>query len=209
MAKTPAPNDETANNTANNTASNSNEAPQPTKQLATEPAPVRATSAASGGETGLQAEREKLPSIFRRHPLAAGIAAGAIAVILVSGLTAWGVGAAVTASLTSSTSAEAPMSMPTTAPTTGSTGGTGKASTTGRIAFRATIQSMNGDSWTILTKKATTVTVSVNSTTQFGTKKMSATAGSFAVGDSVIVVAMRGTDGMPVAIRIVKGLTGS
>jgi hypothetical protein len=170
-----------------------------------ESAPVNASDSASGGATGLDDQASKQPSIFRRHPLATGITAGAIAVVLVSGLTAWGVGAAVTASLTSSTSSEMPMGTSTTAPTTapvagGATGGTAA----GRVAFRATIQSMSGDSWTILTKKGKTVTVAVDSSTQFGTKKESATAGSFAVGDSIVVVAMQGTGGTPTASRIVE-----
>lgn len=161
--------------------------------------PVSATSAAGGGATGLDEETPKQPSVFRRHPLATGIAVGAIAVVLISGLTAWGVGAAVTASLTSSTTSEMPMGTSTTAPPAG---GTGKA-TTGRLAFRATIQSMSSESWTILTKKGKTVTVTVDSSTQFGTKKLAETATSFAVGDSVIIVAARGADGNPTATRVV------
>ncbi|HEY1531226.1 MAG TPA: DUF5666 domain-containing protein [Galbitalea sp.] len=117
--------------------------------------------------------------------------------VLVSGLTAWGVGEAVTASLTSSTSSEMPMGTPTTAPATG-----GKTAV-GRLAFRATIQSIDGSSWTILTKKGQTVTVAVDASTQFGTKKTPETAGSFAVGDSVVIVATRGTDGTPTATRVV------
>jgi hypothetical protein len=169
---------------------------------------VRATAAASGGETGLPTEHDRQPSVFRGHPLATGIAAGVVAVVLISGLTAWGVGAAVTASLAASTGSEMPMSMPTTTPTPGSTGGTGKMATSGRIAFRATIQSidgqsMDGASWTILTKKGKTVAVTVDDTTQFGTTKAPATVGTFAVGDSVVIVAMRGSEGVPVATRIV------
>ena len=178
-----------------------------------ESAPVSATAAASGGETGLPTETPKRPSIFRRHPLATGIAAGVVAVVLVSGLTAWGVGAAVTASLTSSTGSEMPTGMPmgtpTSAPATGGSAGTGQAATAGRIAFRATIQSMDGASWTILAKNGKTVTVTIDSTTQFGTKKMTATAGDFAVGDNVIIVATRGAQDVPIATRIVKAPTAS
>jgi hypothetical protein len=150
-------------------------------------------------------------SLFRRHPLGTAIIGGAVAVVLVSGLTAWGVGAAVTASLTSSNSAEMPMGATTTAPTTapGTAPGTGKAKVAGRIAFRATIQSITGDNWTILTKKGKTVTVAVDTTTQFGTKKMTATSGSFAVGDSVIIVATKGATGTPTATRVVAARTGS
>jgi Domain of unknown function (DUF5666) len=169
-----------------------------------ESAPVSASSSAARGTTGLDQEPTKPQSVFRRHPLASGIAAAVVAVVVVSGLTAWGVGAAVTASLTSSTASvnsTMPMGTPTTAPQAGNTKGGGAA--TGRLAFRATIQSMNGDSWTILTKRGQTVTVAIDSTTQFGTKKALATAGSFSVGDSVVIVAMRGTGGTPTATRVV------
>ncbi len=177
--------------------------PEPTEQVPIESEPVRATAAASGGETGLPTQHDRQPSVFRRHPLATGIAAGVIAVVLVSGLTAWGVGAAVTASLTSSTSSEMPMSTPT------PSGTAGTMPSAGRLAFRATIQSMDGASWTILTKKGKTVTLTVDSATQFGTMKAPSTAASFAVSDSVVIVAMRGSEGMPVATRIVKAPTGS
>ena len=197
MAKTPAPNDQTPER---------NDAVRPTEQLPLESAPVSARSAASGGATGLSdgtgaeypagadanTNADTNPSLFRRHPIASGIVAGAVAVILVAGITAWGVGTVVTASLTSSTSG---MSMgaptPTAAPTTGPTKGqaAGGARANGRLAFRATIQSMDGSSWTILTKKGQTVTVTITSSTQFGTKRMAATVSSFAVGDSVVIVA--------------------
>ena len=174
-----------------------------------ESAPLSATSAVSGGATGLPATKTTQPSILRRHPVATGIAAGVVAVVLVSGLTAWGVGTAVTASLTSSAS-DLPMgaSTGTPAPTgMGAAGmgaaGKGSATSTGRQAFRATIQSMDGDNWTILTRKGKTVTVTVNGATQFGTMTTSETAGSFAVGDSVVIIAMRGADGMPTAMRVI------
>ncbi len=184
-----------------------------------ESAPVSAKNAASGGATGLgsagrgatkpDATTAKQPSLYRRHPFVTGIAAGVIAVVVVSGLTAWAVGAAVTGSLTSATSTEMPMGTASPAPTAGSAGGMTGAATTGRLAFRATIQSMDSASWTILTKKGKTVTVAIDVTTQFGTKKTTATAGSFAVGDSVVVVASRGSDGNPIATRVIQVPSGS
>jgi hypothetical protein len=184
-----------------------------------ESAPVSASSAASGGATGLTDGDEPgatgNASLFRRHPIASGVTAGAVAVILVAGLTAWGVGTAVTASLTSSTSGM-PMGLPTAtatptptpaAPTKPATG----RQAAGRLAFRASIQAMDGDSWTILTRKGATVTITVNGETQFGTKKAPETSGSFAVGDSIIIVAAgaksaQGTASgatAPIAIRVV------
>ena len=204
MAQTPIPSD---NNPEPDDTRASDDIPEPTEQLPMESLPVYASAAASRGATGLDSDefmdsRQKLLPMFGRHPLATAIGAGVIAVILVSGLTAWGVSTAVSASLTSSTS-ETPMAMPTATPTAGGT------ATTGRLAFRATIQSIDSGSWAILTKKGKTVTVMVNGATQFGTKKVTATAGSFAVGDSVIIVAANGTNGMPIATRIVKAPTGS
>jgi hypothetical protein len=206
MAKTPTP-------SPDDQTPEPGQTPEPTEQLATEQlpqesAPVSASTAASGGETGLSTGKEPRTSVLRRHPLATAIAGGAIAVVLVSGLTAWGVGAAVTASLTSSTAATpstGTMAMPTPGPTT--TPAAGGKSATGRLAFRATIQSMGSDSWTILTKKGKTVTVAIGSTTQYGTKRMTATATSFAVGDNVVIVASRGTDGKPTATRIVAAMS--
>jgi hypothetical protein len=206
-------------------------APEPTEQLPIEPTPVSARAAASGGATGLTADKltadkltaDKLThgtenaaassnaSLFRRHPIAFGLVAGAVAVILVAGLTAWGVGAVVATSLTSSTSGMS-MGAPTATPTPGAPApapATGRQAAgrqaAGRLAFRATIQSMDVASWTILTRKGKTVTVTVDSSTQFGTQKAPETASSFAVGDSVIVVATAGsTAGSAVATRVVS-----
>jgi hypothetical protein len=64
---------------------------------------------------------------------------------------------------------------------------------------------MDGTSWTILTRKGETVTVTVDSSTQFGTRKVPETASSFAVGDSVILVATAdSTAGSAVATRVVS-----
>ena len=166
---------------------------------------MSASAAASGGATGLPEPKYTKPSIFRRHPLATGIAGGVVAVVLVSGLTAWGVGTVVTASLTSSAS-DMPMGTSTSTPAPAGMGAAGKGSgaSTGRQAFRATIQSIDGDTWTILTKKGKTVTIAVDGATQFGTKSASATADSFAVGDSVVIIAMRGANGTPTAMRVIE-----
>jgi hypothetical protein len=221
--------------------------PEPTGQLPIESAPVSARATASGGSTGLTKNgltkggltkngrtKNRLTKdgrtedtdagsnspLFRRHPIAFGVVTGVVAVILVAGLTAWGVGAVVATSLTSSTSGMS-MGAPTATPTPGPTAttpaagqkaggqkGTGQ-QVAGRVAFRATIQSMAGTSWTILTRKGETVTVTVDSSTQFGTRKVPETVSSFAVGDSVILVATAdstpgGTTGSAVATRVVS-----
>jgi hypothetical protein len=193
----------------------------PTEQIATTPSPVRASAAASGGATGLRdgvrdgvrdsdaassktGQSPEKPGIFRRHPLASGIAAGLIVVVVVSGLTAWGVGAAVTASLTNQTAPLAPPSTSTPAPNAGGVQG-GRLGAgqlgAGRLALRATIQSIDDSNWTILTKRGQTVTIAITSSTKFGTKKTAETEDSFAVGDTVIVIATK-ADGSATAVRV-------
>jgi Flp pilus assembly pilin Flp len=205
MAKTPASNNQTPDETPGEPEVT------PTEQLPTEQFPTDAPAAGektpvNSGANGYSdlTRADTQPSVFRRHPLATGVTAGVIAVVLISGLTAWGVGTAVTSSLTSSTSAVTPQSTATPAPATGTNGAAGRLKAAGREAFRATIQSMSGDTWTILTKKGQTVTVDVTSSTQFGTRKTAETSGSFAVGDSVIIIATKGTAGTATATRVVS-----
>jgi Domain of unknown function (DUF5666) len=211
MAKTP--NSKTPNSKTPNSKTPDPTAPepevQPTEQLPLEAPPVSAGAAASGGATGISANdgalanEEPTGSVFRRHPLAAGVTVGVIAVVLVSGLTAWGVGAAVTASLSSSTSSQLPGPSATPGPAVGGVAG-GVTKAAGRVAFRATIQSIDGSSWTIVTRKGQTVTIAVTSSTQFGTRKSAETASSFAVGDSIVVVGSRAGGGTPTATRVVN-----
>lgn len=68
---------------------------------------------------------------------------------------------------------------------------------------------MADGNWTILTKSGRTVTVAIDSSTRFGTKRTTLTPGDFAVGDNVIIVAMRGTTGALTAVRVVTSPTGS
>jgi hypothetical protein len=232
MAKTPAPKDQTPDETAAKTAAETavarntesttaNERPSvaPTEQFPFAPptappagapgsaSPTGINSGANGYSDLTRADAQ--PSVFRRHPVATGVTAAVIAIIVVSGLTAWGVGAAVTSSLASSTSSVSTTSTATPAPTPG-TGAAGRLKAAGRVAFRASIQSISGESWTILTRKGKTVTVDVTGSTQFGTRKAAATSGSFAIGDSVIIVATKGSAGTITATRVVSatGLSG-
>lgn len=155
----------------------------------------------SGSAVSSSPTRGEHASVFRRHPIATGIVAGAIAVVIACGLTAWGVGTAVTASLTSQS---APANAPSTStPAPNANGIQGGPVAGGRIAFRATIQTIGDSTWTILTKRGQTVSVAVNGSTQFGTKRASESASSFAVGDSVLIVATR-ANGEATAVRIVN-----
>jgi hypothetical protein len=144
--------------------------------------------------------------VFRRHPLATGIVAGAIAIVIACGLTAWGVGSAVTASLTNQTAPVAAPPTATPAPQANATQG-GRVEA-GRVAFRATIESIGDSTWTILTKRGQTVNVTITSATLFGTKRASETQGSFSVGDNVVVVATR-TNGTATAVRIATAADAS
>jgi hypothetical protein len=183
----------------------------PTEQLETTPSPVSASAAASGGATGLSdepgasatsARPAGRDSVFRRHPVATGIVAGAIAVVIACGLTAWGVGTAVTASLTNQSAPIAAPSTSTATPAPDAGGIQGGRLAPGRIAFRATIQSIDDSTWTILTKRGQTVNLTITSSTQFGTKRISETKGSFTVGESVAIVATR-INGTATAVRVV------
>jgi hypothetical protein len=166
----------------------------PTEQL-----PVEAPAAAETTETVDTAEAKR-PSAIRRHPVATAVIAGAVAVVLAIGLTAWGVGSAVTASLTSATSAST--NAPTSAPTTPAAAGA-------RKAFRGTIQSVSGDTWTVLTRAGKKITVSITSTTAFGTQRRPADASSFATGDAVILVATGKATSALTAVRVVAPRTGA
>jgi hypothetical protein len=158
-----------------------------------EPAPTEQLPVAQRSAPVVEPDPQEPPRSFvRRHPVGSGIAAAAILVVLVSGLTAWGVGAAVTASLTASDAATAPAAP---APATGAGKAAGlRARAAGRIAARATITGIDGSTWKVTTRKGVDATVTVDSTTKLGTKRMPATLSSFAVGDTVLIVASEASD---------------
>jgi Domain of unknown function (DUF5666) len=164
----------------------------PTEQLPVEAPPVTATS-----ETTETADA-KQPSAIRRHPVATAVAAGVVAVLLAIGLTAWGVGSAVSSSLTSAASTTAP----TTAPATPTAIG-------GRKVFRGTIESVSGDTWTVLTRSGKTITVDISPTTAFGAPRRPADASSFSTGDAVIIVATGKATSTLTAIRVVAPRAGA
>jgi hypothetical protein len=151
-------------------------------------------------------------SFVRRHPLGSGIAAALVLIVIVSGLTAWGVGAAVTASLTSSDAAAQPSAV---APTAGAGTAAGlRSRADGKVAARATITSIDGSTWKVTTAKGVDATVTVDTSTKFGTKRMPATSSSFAVGDTVLIVATRATGSAVgtlsgTAVRIVAAKTNN
>lgn len=133
-------------------------------------------------------QRPAARSFARRHPLGLGIAGAAIAVVLVSGLTAWGVGTAVVAANSSAVSPLAP----------GGAAAGKKAGTAARplagarvIAIRGTIQSISGATWTVATRAGAIATVTVDAATRYGTTKSPAAASDFVVGSPVVVLEKR------------------
>jgi hypothetical protein len=131
------------------------------------------------------------PGFIRRHPIAIGVSAAVVAIVIVSGLTAWGVGSAVAASMTSATVSTSPSTSPN-APAAGTAGNGGqrvKQLAGGRQLVRATIASIDGSTWNVTTRSGVSGTVTVDSSTQFGTRKAPSAASDFAPGDPVIIVA--------------------
>lgn len=180
---------------------------QPTEQIRVEPSPVAARSAVNRGKTGLgdltadgarttgdgsAAALASAQPTPRRHLLSSDITVAVLLVVVVSALTAWGVGTAVAASVVGSNSARlAPAATSTPVPQSNAT-------TDGiRDVFHGTIESMDAAgattggqaSWTILTRSARTLVIDIPDSTRFGTTDVAESAATFAVGDSVVVVA--------------------
>ncbi|QNE47635.1 hypothetical protein F1C58_12475 [Glaciihabitans sp. INWT7] len=134
-------------------------------------------------------------SFLGRHPLALGITAAALAVVVVAGLTAWGVGRAVAASYQTVGSAVV-------APTASHRPVAGARKVAGHTIIRGEIAGIAGSSWTITTRAGATQHVTVGSATHYGTPKVPATASDFVVGTAVVVVE-KSSDGSKSAVRVV------
>ena len=134
------------------------------------------------------------PSFFRRHLVGLSIAAAALAIVVVAGGTAWGVSAAVAGG-----DSAAPAAMSAAAHAKKGAAAAKQKHTHGTVG---TVTAMSGGTWTIQSAAGATVTVTVDSTTAFGTAKKPATASSFAVGDRVGVIGARTGDSVT-ATRIV------
>lgn len=138
------------------------------------------------------------PSFVRRHPLALGASAGVIAVVLISGLTAWGVDVAL-ASSTRSGVAAAPA-----APVAPVTPAAPKKNRDGRTLIRGTIATVGASSWAIITRAGKSSTVMIGAATLYGTKKAPGTAGDFVAGDAVVIVVKGGA-----AVRVTAAKPGA
>lgn len=140
------------------------------------------------------------PATFlRRHAIGVTIAAAALAVVVVAGGTAWGVSAAVAGSRTAEPAAVS------TAAHGGRMAATHRHGTHEAVGV---ITAISGATWTIRSTAGTTLTVTLDASTRFGTTKIPAAASSFAVGDRVGVVGARSGDEIT-AKRVVQLKAGS
>lgn len=153
--------------------------------------PAPGTAVTDGMKAG---QPQRRPSFFRRHAFGLGVAAAVVAVVVVAGGTAWGVSAAVAAG---NTAAPAAMN-PSTHAKKGAAAGT-KKHAKGAVG---TVTAISGDTWTMTSAAGTSITVKIGSSTVYGTAKKPADASSFAVGDRIAVLGMRGGDTVT-ATRIV------
>ncbi|WP_226656544.1 DUF5666 domain-containing protein [Leifsonia sp. LS1] len=159
---------------------------------AAQPGPVTPPTAAQPGTASSTAT-----GFVHRHAVGVAVAAGVLAVVLLAGGTAWGVSAAVAA-------AQPTASMSSTAldhTAASKKASSAKASSKARGSVkrkahgvRGTIAAIDGSTWTVHTANGATVTVTIASTTAFGTAAKPAERSSFAVGDRVGVLGMRSGD---------------
>lgn len=151
-----------------------------------------ASDATSPASTPPSPMGDVAPSTPRvRRGIALGIAGGALAVVAVAGLTAWGVSAAVAAPHATTVQTVAHAS-PASAKTGAAAKGTGAARRAHGVV--GAITAINGDTWTIHAASGRTVTVAVNGRTTYGTKKKPATASDFTVGQRIAVLGARKGD---------------
>lgn len=134
------------------------------------------------------------PSFFRRHALGVGVAAAVLAVVVVAGGTAWGVSAAVAAGNTAVPAAVSAAAH--------AQQGTAAGSRMHAKGVVGSLTAISGDTWTVRSAAGATITVTVGSSTAFGTQQKPAGASSFVVGDRIAVLGARSGDTVT-ATRIV------
>lgn len=164
------------------------------------PAPGSAPAPGSGSVPG--AAPESASSFLRRHAIGVGVTAAVLAVVVVAGGTAWGVSAAVASTRPA---AVAPASADTAMHGSASHVAASHKKTHGKRADHGavgTLTAVNGDTWTLKAASGKTLTVTLSSTTAFGTAKTPATRDSFTTGSRVGVLGKRTGDTVA-ATRIV------
>ncbi len=141
-------------------------------------------------------------SFVRRHAIGVGIIAAVLAVVVISGLTAWGVGTAVARSYENAAVASGGRAA--SAPPAARKPAAGARPNAGAVhaVVRGTIQAISGSTWTIATRAGGTQSITVDATTRYGTQKSPANASDFAVGRTVVVLEKSGGTGKT-AVRVV------
>lgn len=134
-------------------------------------------------------------SFLRRHAIGVAVAAAALAIVVVAGGTAWGVSAAVASNDSAASAAPAAASSAMHA----KKGAAAHKHSRGAVG---TLTAIADGHWTIRSAAGATLTVTIGSSTAYGTAKKPATASSFAVGDRVGVLGTRTGDTVA-ATRIV------
>ena len=136
---------------------------------------------------------ERLPDHRRRWlvPVAAGAAGVAVGALVTAGIMSGGGSGPAAAAIASSTNT--PGASPSAAAATGGAKG-GKAR-----GVRGVITAENGSTWTVRSQAGPTLTVTISTTTTFGTKKAPASKSQFVADSSVVVIGQR--SGETVAAR--------
>ncbi len=117
----------------------------------------------------------RISQFVRRH-----VASTTVAAVAVVALAGGGIAYAATSSGGPAKRTASPTTAP--APTA-----KGKGTKTHHHVTRGTVTAINGDTWTVKTAEGSTVTVTIDASTKFGTKKHPATQSSFHVGSSIAV----------------------
>lgn len=129
---------------------------------------------------------------LRRHAVGVALVAGALAVVVLAGGTAWGVSAAVAAgqagaAMTTAAQNQAAGSKASTRTHAKTSGANAKHA----HGLRGTLTAISGDTWTLQTAAGASVTVALTSSTAFGTAAAPAERSTFVVGDRVGVLGAR------------------
>ena len=150
--------------------------------------PIRpAGTAVTDAMKARASEAEAAPpggSYLGRKPLGLVVAAAALGVVVVASATAWGV----TTALASSASA------PTAAHVAAQPKAAGARARKQGHGIQGIVTGISVTSWTIRSAAGETLTVTVGSSTAYGTAKKPASASSFAVGERVGIIGTRAGD---------------
>ena len=125
-------------------------------------------------------------------PAATGVAGLAIGALIASAIVSSNSSSPASASVADAGTSAAPSAPATAASGTGANG-TGKKSAQAR-GVRGVITAESGSTWTVRSQAGPLVTVTISTTTKFGTKKLAATRSQFVTDSPVLVVGPRAGD---------------